>query len=204
MRHFRWRLATLGAALLLVGVGCGMGTRQHGGAAGNAGESFDVQFIDMMVPHHQGAVAMAQIAQQRGEHAEIQQLAGGIIGAQEEEIARMRVWRQAWAGSSETPPMDRMPMVTGTGGHGGGHSGSTMNMAEDVEKLRGAADPFDHAFIDAMIPHHQSAIEAANAAGTRAQRPEIKQLAESIISDQQREITQMEQWRDAWYGPHGH
>ena len=204
MRPHSWLVAPLAAALLLVGAGCGTGTMQHGGSATKAAESFDVQFVDMMVPHHQGAVAMAQIAHQRGEHAEIKQLADAIIRAQEDEIAQMKGWRQAWTGSQETPPMDRMPMVPGMGGHGGSHSGSTMNMAEDVDKLRRAPDPFDHAFIDAMIPHHQSAIEAARAAEQQAQREEIKSLAQNIVADQQREIAQMEQWREAWYGPHSH
>jgi uncharacterized protein (DUF305 family) len=195
MRRNRGRLATLTATLLLVGAGCGMMTKTVGG--------FDVQFINMMVPHHQGAVAMAEIAQQRSGRAEITQMAEEVISAQQGEIAQMKRWRQEWAGSDQTPPLDKMPMVPGMRTHSS-HGGSTMNMAADVEQLRRAPDPFDHAFIDAMIPHHQSAIEAAKAAETRAERPEIKQLSATIITDQQREIVQMEGWRDDWYGPHGH
>jgi uncharacterized protein (DUF305 family) len=51
-----------------------------------------------------------------------------------------------------------------------------------------------------MIPHHQSAIDAAKAAETRAERAEIKELARAIVADQQREIEQMQQWRQAWFG----
>ena len=72
-------------------------------------------------------------------------------------------------------------------------------MAADVEALRRAPEPFDQAFIDAMIPHHQSAIDAARAAETRARRPEIKELARAIIDGQQKEIDQMTRWRRAWY-----
>jgi uncharacterized protein (DUF305 family) len=75
-----------------------------------------------------------------------------------------------------------------------------MNMAADVESLRKAPEPFDLAFIDAMIPHHQSAIDAAKAAEKSAQRPEIKQLAAEIVAAQQREIDQMKAWRTSWYG----
>ena len=157
--------------------------------------SFDAQFIDMMVPHHQGAVEMAKIAQQRAEHPEIAQMAETIVTAQEGEIGRMKAWRLAWFGSDETPPMERMPMVPGMGGHGG-HG--TMDMAADVEALRHAPEPFDKAFIEAMIPHHQSAIDAARAAELRAERAEVKELAQAIITDQQREIEQMQQWLQAW------
>ena len=141
-------------------------------------------------------------------------MAEAIIAAQEQEIGQMKAWRREWFGSDQTPGMDRMPMLHApnpaqSGGHGGheptpSSQPMTMDMAAEVEALRNAPDPFDHAFIDAMIPHHQSAIEAARAAETRAQRPEIKQLAEAIISDQQREIDQLEQWRNTWYGLHAH
>lgn len=174
-------------------------------ATPDSANTFDRQFIDMMVPHHQGAVEMAKIAQQRGEHAEVRQMADAVIRTQEDEIGKMKAWRKSWFGSDETPPMSQMPMVPGAAGHGGGdpagHSGNgTMDMAADVEKLRAAPEPFDRAFIDAMIPHHQSAIDAAKAAETRAEKAEIKELARTIIADQQREIDQMTRWRQAWYG----
>ena len=62
------------------------------------------------------------------------------------------------------------------------------------------AAPFDRAFIAAMIPHHESAIAAARAAETQAQKPEIKQLARDIIAAQQKEIDQMTGWRKSWFG----
>jgi uncharacterized protein (DUF305 family) len=51
-----------------------------------------------------------------------------------------------------------------------------------------------------MIPHHESAIDAARAAQTRAQHQEVKNLAEAIVAGQQHEIEQMKAWRAAWYG----
>jgi uncharacterized protein (DUF305 family) len=63
-----------------------------------------------------------------------------------------------------------------------------------------AGAPFDQQFVDMMVPHHQSAIDAARAAETRAQKPEIKKLAREIVAAQQKEIEQMQQWRKAWYG----
>jgi uncharacterized protein (DUF305 family) len=167
-----------------------------------SGAPFDQQFVDMVVPHHQGAVEMAGIAQRRGEHAEVKRMAADILRSQSTEIDQMKAWRKQWFGSDQTPPMDKMPMVEGMGsmaGHGG-MSGGTMDMAADVDKLRRAPEPFDRAFIEAMIPHHQSAIDAAKAAETRAQKPENKKLAQEIVAAQQKEIDQMQQWRRAWYG----
>jgi uncharacterized protein (DUF305 family) len=195
------RVLYLAAALTatILGSGCASGA----GSAG-AGE-FDRQFIDMMVPHHQGAIEMARIAQQRSEHPEIKQLAEMIVRSQDDEIGKMKNWRSAWFGSDQTPPMNEMPMVPGMEGAHGGHGGAgTMDMAAEVESLRRTTEPFDRAFVDAMIPHHESAIDAAKAAENRAQRSEIKELARAIIADQQREIDQMMIWRQAWYGSAQH
>ena len=195
-RHAAQTIAGALALISWTAAGCAPGS------AGSAGSApFDRQFIDMMVPHHEGAVEMAKVAQQRGQRVEIKQMAEAIIRGQSAEISQMKQWRKAWYGSDQTPPMSKMPMVPGMTGQGhGGHTSGTMDMAADVERLRRAPEPFDRAFIEAMIPHHESAVDAARAAETRAQRPEIKELAKAIMADQQREIDEMKRWRQAWFG----
>lgn len=83
-------------------------------------------------------------------------------------------------------PMDRGGMQ-----HSGmNHSGMELGQA-DAE--------FDLRFVDAMTPHHQGAIEMATAAQQKSKRPEIKKLAADILKAQDKEISQMKQWRQAWY-----
>src|SRR5215207_5739209 len=61
--------------------------------------------------------------------------------------------------------------------------------------------PFDQAFIDAMVPHHEEAIEMAKAANSRGlTQPELEKIANDIIASQQREIDQMLDWRERWFG----
>lgn len=60
-------------------------------------KAFDLAFIEMMTPHHEGAVAMAKEALQKSEKPEIKTLAGQIIKAQEAEIKMMNEWKEKWA-----------------------------------------------------------------------------------------------------------
>ncbi|MDQ2941447.1 MAG: DUF305 domain-containing protein [Chloroflexota bacterium] len=170
------------------------------GCSGNAGQdaSIDRDFIDMMVPHHESAIAMAEIAQDRAEHPELRQMADEIIGAQSAEIAQLKKWRQEWFGSSNTPSMAEMPMLPGMSPAGHSMSGGTMDMTAEVDGLRDA-DPFDRLFIDAMIQHHEQAVEAAEIVLARTDRQEIRGLAQNIVAAQTSEIEQLRKWRAAWY-----
>lgn len=62
-----------------------------------SGKEFDLTFIDMMTPHHEGAVTMAREALTKAEHTKIKQLSEGIIKAQESEIKKMQTWKSEWS-----------------------------------------------------------------------------------------------------------
>jgi uncharacterized protein (DUF305 family) len=150
------------------------------------GEYSDERFIDAMVPHHQGAVEMAEVALENAEHPELRQLAGNIIADQQAEIERLRAIKEREFGSSEVPTemsSEEMEM---------------MGMMEDHTMLANQ-EPFDKAFIDAMIPHHLAAIQMANAAIENTANEEIRELAQGIVDLQQSEIQQMTGWRREWY-----
>jgi uncharacterized protein (DUF305 family) len=63
---------------------------------GSADANFDKRFIDAMIPHHKGAVVMAQDALNKSKRLEIQKLAKDIISSQKAEIKQMQQWKQAW------------------------------------------------------------------------------------------------------------
>ena len=62
-----------------------------------AGPGYDVMFIDMMVPHHESAVAMSRDALEKAEHQDIKTLAQQIIDEQTREIDHMKKWKKALA-----------------------------------------------------------------------------------------------------------
>lgn len=92
-----------------------------------------------------------------------------------------------------SPSASTMPMTSDSGSK----DGSGM-MAMDSSP-NAASAPYDLQFLDTMSGHHQAAIEMAKPAETKAQHPELKTLAHSIVDDQQKEIAQMKSWRDQWY-----
>jgi uncharacterized protein (DUF305 family) len=79
------------------------------------------------------------------------------------------------------------------------HGPMRMDMSADIRELWLVQGDFDKAFIDAMIPHHESAIEAATIALDKAEHQEILDVARAIIEAQQREIEEMMAWREEWY-----
>ncbi len=75
----------------------------------------------------------------------------------------------------------------------------SMTMAEMNKQLATlSGDEFDKTFIAMMTIHHQGAIEMANLADTRAKHGEIKTLSQAIITAQNNEITEMQQWQMDW------
>ena len=173
-------LAPLAALALLAAAGCG--SDDDGSAAGNA---TDAAFVNDMVPHHEAAVEMAELAQERAEHPQLRKLAANIILAQNREIETME--------SIEEDLGDA---------HGDGHMSGDEHMRgmdSDTEMLR-EADAFDRAFIDMMIPHHEGAVRMANEELANGGNATLLELAEDIVAAQQREIAQMREWRAAWYG----
>jgi len=175
----------------------GMGGMEHSrmdrGSGGMAtgtltedGRYSDERFIDAMVPHHQGAVEMAEVAFENAEHEEIEQLAQNIVSAQEAEIEELKDIKQEEFGTSRVP-MDMDPGQM-----------EEMGMTADPQSLADE-EPFDRAFIDSMLPHHESAIQMANVALAKSDNPRIEKLAGNIVEAQEREISQMQTWRENWY-----
>ncbi len=75
----------------------------------------------------------------------------------------------------------------------------SMSMADMAAMVHGqTGDDFDKAFLEAMIPHHQGAIDMAQEAAKGAKHEEVKRMAKGIISAQQKEIDQMKAWQNAW------
>lgn len=144
---------------------------------------YDLQFIDTMILHQQGATEMATLAGSRLQNEKLKELARNIPSNQKREIGLMKAWRKEWYPGAL--PAENMLMP--------GMGGAMMDMANMKNAPSGPA--FDAMFIDMMIPHHQGAVQMGENALAKAGRPELKELAKKIIDAQTREIEEMKKLR---------
>lgn len=182
------KLYTSLAVLLAAGVVAGCG----GGEAG--GQTTDPQqaFLQSMVPHHSSAVEMAKVAQTEGRSAFVKNLASEITRTQTEELGQMKQIHQRLFDAPLKPDM---------GGHAAlGLSAQEAGMGnmDGAQTIKGK-QPFDRAFVDEMIPHHQGATRMAEAVLPKTRDRQLRSLAEGIIAAQKREIAEMQRFRAREY-----
>ena len=149
---------------------------------------FDLQFIDQMIIHHQGAIMSAEHMIAGSERPELRQLSENIQTSQAEQIEQMRTWREEWypdAGPTfEMDPTQMNEMM-------GDNQTQEMMADEHMQEMMGT-DETDAMFLRMMIPHHQLAIDMSEQALNNAEHPELKELAQQIIDEQSAEIELME------------
>lgn len=156
--------------------------------------NIDEHFIEQMIPHHDGAIAMAKLALQKAKRPEIKTLAQNIISAQEKEVTEMQSWYKSWFGV-DVKQGNTYSMMGGMMSTGGMHM---VGNQQDLQTLENATD-FDKAFIENMIPHHQLAIIMAQMLKAGTNRPEMLTLANNITESQSKEIEEMQSWYKSWY-----
>ncbi|WP_084965409.1 DUF305 domain-containing protein [Thermoactinospora rubra] len=172
--------STAGSDMSATGAPAATATTEQPGAAFN---DADVTFAQMMIPHHEQAVEMAELAETRAADAEIKDLAARIKAAQDPEIATLRGWLKAWGKPEMADHMGHdMPGMMGEG---------------DMHNLGAAkGTEFDRLFARLMIAHHNGAIEMARTEQAQGANPEAKALAKTIETTQQAEVEQLQKILD--------
>jgi uncharacterized protein (DUF305 family) len=171
-------------------------------AAADEHNAVDVMFATMMIPHHQGAIEMSDLALSQASTAPVKDLVARIKAAQVPEIELMQGWLDQWGAAMPMSASEEM-------GHGMAHGSSTtsestvddfgmgdmMAMSEsDLAALQAATGvEFDRLFLQQMIAHHQGAIDMAEVEIARGRNPQTLALAEAIKTGQTAEIAEMQQ-----------
>jgi len=144
----------------------------------------DVEFAQMMIPHHEQAVEMADLVADRSTDPDVQDLAARIQAAQGPEIDTLNGWLETWGADSADSEMSGMDH-SAMGG---------MMSEEDMSSLEAASGvQFDRLWLQMMLEHHTGAVGMAQTEIDNGEDPEAIALAQDIKSSQGTEITEMEQ-----------
>ena len=185
-----------------------------GPITGRAGRA-EVRYLEGMIDHHQMALDMANDCLTKAETESIRTLCQNVIDAQSAEIDTMRGWLQDWYEIDYTPmPMMRMMemmqstgmmmggMMMGQGGMMGGmdHDGMMGTTPFDPPMMMGmmsglssvSGNDYEIGWLEAMIDHHDDAINMSQRVLQFAEHKELLSLAQQIIDDQTAEIESME------------
>ncbi len=152
--------------------------------ASGEGNANDVMFAQMMTPHHEQAVVMAELAVDRAEDPQLLALAAEIKAAQDPEIELMESWLEQWG----VPKLSDDEAMMSHGSHG------MQGMLSDaqLDALASAQGPtFDALFAQYMIEHHEGAVVMAEDVLAGGKDPAVAALAREIIVTQEKEIVQL-------------
>lgn len=158
--------------------------------------SIDAHFIEQMIPHHEDAITMSNLALAKAQKPEVKQLAENIITSQGIEIDQMKTWYKNWFGK-DVPANNQVMNQHGMMGASNVMHMGMMGDDSDMTNLEQATD-FDKEFVREMIPHHQMAVMMATMLKNGTERSEMKKLADDIIAAQTKEIDLMRQWLKNW------
>jgi uncharacterized protein (DUF305 family) len=172
-------LVACAALALLTLAGCAGhdGDHEAGAATASSGLALDRAFAAEMIPHHESAIEMAEIAQDRGESAFVRELAADIVNSQADEIETLTAAETRLANAG----VERGSL--GLPDHMAGMSG-------DTDSLK-TVDRFDEAFLKLMIPDHEGAVAMSKVLLANGQDPDLKAIAQAILVAQEEEISQM-------------
>jgi uncharacterized protein (DUF305 family) len=148
----------------------------------------------MMIPHHEGGIAMARDAIGKATSPELRKLAQSIATTQQKEIEKMKGWLVKWYGDSAAVDA---PGMGGRVGGGKVMKGDMIGKMSELNRMMaaelGAKDSaYDSRFIDIMSAHHESAIAMARDAAAKGTHPELKALAAGMAAAQEKEIASMQ------------
>lgn len=196
--------SALVAAIVLTSLAaCGSDTKHNGLSGAPTETSPEAGFARDMSVHHAQAVAMAEAIRDRTTDPDLKLLATDIALGQQAQIGRMSGWLDEWGLtiSSTSPPMAWMTSDHDMGGMEGMDMGSPElvnglmpGMATRPQVSALSTLPINEAeisFLQLMIAHHRGGVDMAQAILERTDRPDVVQLARSMVNGQQAEIDLM-------------
>ena len=149
----------------------------HNNSSSAAYTGADVMFLQMMIPHHQQAIDISNIALKTSKDSELLALADTIIKAQTSEILQMNAWLKDAEATTDM-------------GHSMSGMGGMLDDAELSALSAATGKTFDTLWLEGMVGHHDGAIHMTTMIQD-ASNSDIRVFGESIVKDQSAQIEQM-------------
>ena len=178
----------VGLALILavtVFLGNMMDRPPQSSPSGDVGEfnRADVMFMNMMIVHHDQAIQMAELSENRTDNENILELSENISEAQKRENEQMTSWLNQLG--YERPVR--------------GHRMAGMASRSEMTELRNSnGSEYDKLFAELMITHHRGGIQMAENFVDRGENPELKEMEKEMIKAQTNEVEKMQSWQGGW------
>lgn len=137
----------------------------------------DYDFASMMIPHHEGAIVMAEAVIKGGKSTPLINFSKGVIVAQQKEVLMLKDFLKT---ASEKPIKEASQFKKDL-------AATMMPMMEGMGQIK-LTNNIDKDFVALMIPHHQSAVEMARAYLPYSTDTNIRLIAEQILKAQEEEI----------------
>jgi uncharacterized protein (DUF305 family) len=183
------------ALLLIIIIGMGMSGRSNDGFFGmhhndadmmdenyfnSSGDltGSDIMFFQMMIPHHQQAVEISDLALARSKDPELLALARQIRDGQASEIITMKAW------------LDAANAGLDMGHHMDDSMGGMLGDAELADLKAASGKNFDLLWLSGMTEHHDGALHMTTMIRDSG-KAQIKTFGEAIVIAQSKQITQM-------------
>lgn len=143
---------------------------------GAADKNVDLRYIDGMIAHHMSAIYMLEQAQHNTKRGEVHKLAEAVIAADKKGIEELYALKREWYGNNRK--------VTNF---------QKVNLGKADEK-------FDLRLLNALIAHHEEAIDVARQVQTKSTRTETLQIASDVDASLSENMETLKKWREEWYG----
>lgn len=148
---------------------------------------FDLDFANMMIMHHQGAIDVSELEIAKGTDSQIKTMAQNIITAQKAEIEQLQQFIQNYKMTEPKKETGEMH----------NELGETMKAMMGKMNSMPMAGNTDKDYVAMMIPHHESAVTMAKDELSHGKDLGLKKMAQKMMADQSKEITEFKAWQSS-------
>jgi len=144
----------------------------------------DVMFLQMLVPHHQQGVRLAELGADKAVRAEVRDFAAAVVATQNDELTSVESWLADW-----NQPVEADPDPGAHHGHGDGLHAPDPEVVTALEQTE--SGKFDATFVNLFTGHQHGAVKLAKMELAKGRHPDARDLADRIVKSRTAQVQQL-------------